>query len=339
MSIDQLKNNLELKKTLPVSIVYLLVSIIIFAIKWLAYYRTGSQAVFSDALEGIVNIFAALIALTLIYFALQPADKDHPYGHGKLEFFSAAFEGTLLFIAGIVIIIDSIKTLHGEHQITQFSFGLLLMVLTGLGNLLLSLYLNKKGKQLNSLALIASSKHVASDVWTTVGVVFGVFFVWITNLTFMDSLIAIAVGIHLLFEAWEIIVKSFSSLMDAGDKNFIKELQKLIVKNRFPGMIQVHHVRIIRSGRFHHIDAHLVVPEFWDIKKTHHLTHHFENKICTDYTHHAEIVFHVDPCLKRYCSFCNYEPCEIRQKPFKKLKEMTLVELLEPEEPLEDISN
>lgn len=309
------------------AVISVLVSVFVFAIKVVAYYATHSTAVLSDALESTVNVVASVVALIVIRVVSQPADEDHPYGHGKLEYFSAAFEGGLIFFAALMILRESIDALLSGQAARQLEFGLIIMVAAALINFLLGYYLKKIGDREKSEALRASSAHVISDVWTTVGVLAGLGLVLLTGWQWLDPVIAIVVALNLAYEGYKIVRKAGGSLIDEVDTEVLQELASALEKNRRPGIIDVHKLRIIRSGRFHHVDAHLVVPEYWDVSHTHAYCEEFEKSVVKDYPFDGEIAFHLDPCKRAYCKHCEMVECPIRRHAFEKQDPFTVVSL------------
>jgi len=309
------------------AVISVLVSVFVFAIKVVAYYATHSTAVLSDALESTVNVVASVVALIVIRVVSQPADEDHPYGHGKLEYFSAAFEGGLIFFAALMILRESIDALLAGQAARQLEFGLIIMVAAALINLLLGYYLKKIGDREKSEALRASSAHVISDVWTTVGVLAGLGLVLLSGWQWLDPVVAIAVALNLAYEGYKIVRKAGGSLIDEVDTEVLQELASALEKNRRPGIIDVHKLRIIRSGRFHHVDAHLVVPEYWDVSHTHAYCEEFEKTVVRDYPFDGEIAFHLDPCKRAYCKHCEMVECPIRRQAFEKQDPFTVVSL------------
>ncbi|MDG0817157.1 cation diffusion facilitator family transporter [Bdellovibrio svalbardensis] len=302
-------------------------SVFIFLIKMGAYRLTGSAAVLSDALESIVNVVASIVALFVIRFASQPADAEHPYGHGKAEYFSAAFEGGLIFFAALMIIGESLKALINHEPAQKLELGVLIIGGAAFLNLLLGVYLKQMGKKHHSEALQASGAHVISDVTTTVGVMVGLGLVLWTKIEWLDPAIAILVGLQLAFQGFKIVRQSWGGLLDEMDEGSLENLTNALQKNRMPGIIDIHHLRIIRSGSFHHVDAHLVVPEFWNMLQAHNETHDFERKVVQDYPVDGEIAFHLDPCKKSFCEICDLENCPIRRVPFKTLRPFTVKSL------------
>ncbi|MFM6929794.1 MAG: cation diffusion facilitator family transporter [Bdellovibrio sp.] len=302
-------------------------SILIFAIKVVAYRLTGSAAILSDALESIVNVIASIVALFVVRFAAQPADENHPYGHGKAEYFSAAFEGGLIFFAALLIIFEAVKALLSQSPPQRLEIGLAIVGLGAVLNLILGLYLKKVGRDHHSEALRASGSHVLSDVLTTVGVMVGLGVVLFTQFTWLDPVIAILVGLQLAWSGWVIVRESLGGLLDEASEESVKDLGAALEKNRSPGIIDIHNLRIIRSGRFHHVDAHVVVPEYWDVAHVHSETHDFEQKVVSDYVFDGEIAFHIDPCKKSYCSRCDMPDCPIRLQPFSGREPFTVKSL------------
>lgn len=300
-----------------------LVSLFVLAFKSLAYLQTHSQAIFSDALESTVNVVASLVAVWIIHESSVPADDQHPYGHGKLEYFSAAFEGGLICFAAIMIIVKSIQAMILKQPIENFESGFLLSTLASLMNLSLGLYLRFIGKKYHSAAMSSSGTHVLSDLWTTAGSFIGLGFVWLTGFLWVDATVAILMAFYLLYAGYKVVRLAFGGLLDEYDESSLKLLADAIEKNRFPGIIDIHQTRMIRAGRFHHIDAHLVVPEFWKIGEANPNINEFENNVVASYPLEGEIAFHLDPCFKLYCSQCDLEHCPVRMHNFKKREIIT----------------
>ncbi len=310
------------------SILSLVVSVLVFSIKLYAYHMTSSTAVLSDALESIVNVVAALVALVVINYVAQPADKEHPYGHGKVEYFSAAFEGGLIVFAAILIAFQGIMALIRGHALSELQDGMLLVGFATLLNLFLGLYLKRVSKAQMSDALAASASHILSDVVTTVGIVVGLGLVMFTGWNWIDPLLAIGVSLHLVWEGVKIVRRSVSGLIDEVDVGSLKSLTEAFDRNRRAGIINIHNLKTIRSGSFHHVDAHLVVPEFWDIATVHEITLDFEKAVVKDYPFDGEIAFHLDPCLRKYCHMCELADCSIRQEKFKAFQKFVPEDLI-----------
>lgn len=307
----------------------LLVGIILLIIKFYAYRLTNSLAIYSDALESIVNVVTAAITIFVVWYASQPADEDHPYGHGKVESIAASFEGGAIGFAGVMIILDALNHLFLEKKSLQdLDLGGGLVLFAGLINGAYGLWVLNKGKSLHSEALKATGHHLISDMLTSLGVLLGLFLVKITGIMLLDSLLALAFGGYLVYTGVKIFARSVDILVDAQDKELVIRLAGLFEKNKSEGVIHIHHTRVMRSGHHHHIDCHLVIPEFWSVEKAHDFSDEFEKLVLKDYEVEGEFHYHLDPCRKKYCKNCSYEPCAVRQVPFEKRIELTYDELI-----------
>lgn len=321
------------------AIASVVVACLLFLIKILAYRLTGSHAIFSEAMESIVNVLASVIAFFVISYSSKPADKDHPYGHGKVEYLSAALEGGLIAFAAFMILVKAVEALYERHPLNQLNIGLLLLAATGVINLVMGFYLRHLGRNKHSAALEASGTHLMADFWTTAGVLVGLGIVYFTGIVWLDGIIAIFVSLHLIKEGYELIRKAIGGLLDEEEESLIKEIQSLVNQHFREGIIQVHHVRVMRSGHYHHIDAHVVVPEFWSVEEAHDNTNAYEKMLFKEYTFSGELHFHIDPCRKLYCRFCDLSNCPVRQEAFTGYRQMTVKELTDPEEPKEITKN
>ncbi|MBP9708651.1 MAG: cation transporter [Oligoflexales bacterium] len=316
----------------------LVISLILFTVKSYAYLITGSQAIFSDALETVVNVAAAIVTLVVVIVAAKPADEDHPYGHGKFELLASGFEGGTILVAGLFIAFEAISALFHGVELQKLNMGLGLVALAGAINGILGLYLIRAGKKYHSKSLEASGLHVLSDFWTSLGVLLGLAIVLLSGIYWLDPVIAIIVAVQLSVTGFGIVKRTGAELLDAEDRGLIEELAGLFRKYKFPGIIRIHHTRVMRSGSFHHVDCHVVVPSHWTIEEGHDNTDRFENLVLKEYAHEGEFHFHIDPCQRRYCAVCDLEPCKIREKPYSHNVPFSLEELLSPEEkPLKKI--
>ncbi len=310
------KINHEERKFLPA--LSLVIGIILLSLKFYAYHLTGSQSVFSDALESIVNVVAGFITLVVIVVAAKPADEDHPYGHGKVESMAATFEGGAITLAGILIIIQSIQIFfHGAH-VEEVNAGLALIVLTGVINGILGFILKLQGKRHHSEAMLSSGAHLMGDALTSIGVLLSLLIVKFTGAQWVDPVIAGFFGTVLCIQGTRILIRSGNVLLDAHDQELLQLLAGLFEKNYVPGVIDIHYTRIIKSGPFHHIECHMVIPEFWSVAEGHTFSENYEQSILKEYPVEAEIRIHLDPCRKVYCENCELADCPIRQRHFIK---------------------
>jgi cation diffusion facilitator family transporter len=314
--------------TIRSSWISLIASTLIMVIKFGAYQMTHSTAVLSDAVESIVNVIAAVVAVFVMRAVAEPADEEHPYGHGKLEYFSAAFEGGLIAFASVMISAEAVRALARGESLNHLDLGAGILMAAGVLNIALGIHLRSVGRQHKSDALIASGDHVMTDVWTTGGVILGLTIVHLTGIPWLDPLIALLVAGQLGYSGYRIVRKSAGALMDEVEPESLKDLARAFGANRQAWVIDIHNLKVIRSGHFHHVDGHLVVPEFWDVAKTHELAEQFEHGVVSTYPFDGEIAFHIDPCERKYCSQCAVDDCPIRQQKLIAQKSLTVESLI-----------
>lgn len=302
--------------------------IVILALKTAAFWKTGSMALKSDALESVVNVVAALFGLGAVIFAGQPADRDHPYGHGKMEYFSAAFEGGLISLAAAMIVYESAVSLVRGVELRDLGAGLALNLGAGALNGLLGWYLLSRGRSLKSKTLEADGHHVLSDFYTTAGIAAGLLVVKTTGWTVLDPLIAAAVGLLLGRTGFRLVRESAAALLDEEDSPTIDAIvrgvdQVLARGVDETGVITVHGLRAIRSGRYAHVDLHLVVPEYLPVAESHDDVERFEARLIAAAGLEGELHAHMDPCRRKYCARCTDTGCPVRVEPYKAAVRLT----------------
>ena len=300
----------------------------VLALKTLAWRLTASAALQADALESVVNVLAAAFGLGAIVFAGQPADRDHPYGHGKMEFFAAAFEGGLISLASVLIVLAATRALLLGGRPHDLGLGLAVNATGGAINGLLGWYLLSRGKSLGSKALEADGRHVLSDFVTTGGVLVGLGAAALTGLWWLDPLLALAVGAWLGRTGFKLVRESAAALLDEEDAETIGRLVTALDTMLHRGVadhgvITVHGLRAMRSGRVTHVDAHLVVPEYRAVAEAHDGAERFERALIAAAALEGEVHAHLDPCRKKYCARCTDEGCPIRVEPFKAIPPTT----------------
>jgi cation diffusion facilitator family transporter len=318
---------------LRAGLVSLVVSAVLLGAKYTAYRLTGSTAILSDALESIVNVVAAVFALGGLVFAGRPADRNHPYGHGKVEFFSAAFEGGLIAFAAVLILYEVAQSLVRGAEVHQLEAGLGIVLAAGLVNLLLGIFLLRTGRRHDSLTLVADGQHVLSDFWTSLGIVAGLLLVRVTGLAWLDPAVAGLVALNLMWTGVRLVRHAAGGLLDEEDTGLLDRLLEVLRRHVGQGVIRIHHLRAIRAGRFHHVDAHLVVPEFWSVDRAHELAEGLAAQVIREVGVEGELVFHTDPCHRIYCAMCDLGDCPVRRAPFQGRPELTLEEAVQPDMP------
>lgn len=311
-------------KNLRVQQLVAFVAILLFLIKLVAWWLTGSVSILTDALESIVNVAAGIISLYSLYIASKPRDSNHPYGHGKAEFVSAAVEGSLIFLAGIVIIYHSISGLIQPRPLQQLNSGIILIAATALVNFFVGAYCIKIGKRNYSQALIASGKHLQTDTWSTAGVVIGLLLIWITGITIIDNLVALALGVYIIFTGYKILRSSLAGIMDEADTELLQEMLDLLNANRDPDWIDLHNLRIIKFGNVLHMDCHLTVPWYFNVREAHEEVDALTGLVRQKFGESVELFVHIDACLEFSCKICTKSECQVRQHPLEKRLEWNL---------------
>lgn len=301
-----------------------ILSIVLFIVKILAWYITHSVAILTDALESIVNVVAGLIGLYSLYVSAKPKDADHPYGHGKVEFISAAIEGTLIFIAGIFIVAEAYSNLQRPHSIQKLDYGIYLVAATAIINFIAGSFCVKMGKKGNSLALMASGKHLISDTYTTVGIIAGLILLYFTKLSWIDSAVAMLFAVIIMITGYRIIRSSVAGIMDESDTALLKDMVKTLNLSRNSNWIDLHNLRIIKYGSTLHLDCHLTVPWYFNVHEAHKEIDGLSDIVKKNYGESVELFVHSDGCLDFSCAICEKSECQVRKHPFEKRIDWTI---------------
>lgn len=310
------------------------VAIILLLIKTAAYFLTRSVSILTDALESTVNVIAGLIGLYSLYIAAKPRDEDHPYGHGKAEFISAAVEGTMITIAGIMIIYSATESLLHPHPLRQLDYGILLIAITAVINFIMGYIAQSWGRKSNSMALVASGKHLQTDTYSTLGIILGLVLIYFTNITQLDSLVAIVFGIIIVFTGYKIVRSSIAGIMDEADKELLNRMIRLLNNNRRENWIDLHNLRIIKYGSILHIDCHLTVPYYLTVNEAHGEIEALNKLIATELGATLEPFVHSDGCVYSQCPICIKRDCPVRQHAFQQRIEWTFQNIISNEKHL-----
>jgi cation diffusion facilitator family transporter len=291
------------------------VAAVVFTVKAAAWILTGSVAVFSDAMESIVNVVAALLLVWSLRMAAQPADRDHPYGHGKAEFLSAGVEGALIVVAAVLIGVQALRDLVTGSVPQRLDTGIALVAGASLLNGALGFYLVRVGRRTRSLALVADGRHVLTDVWTSGGVLVGLLAVEWTGRIWLDPAVALAVAANIVREGWRLVRHAVGGLLDQADEALLVRLAAALEKDRPPEWIDVHNLRAWRSGAEAHVDLHLVVPRYFDAERLHRIQDEVAERMEAAAGMPAETVVHFDPCRPHECPRCTMPACAVRSAP------------------------
>jgi cation diffusion facilitator family transporter len=308
----------------------ILAGLAILVVKYWAYRISGSAALMSDAIEGVVNVVAAVFALGAVLFAERPPDREHPYGHGKIEHFSAAFEGGLISLAAALILWEAIDALIHGSQIRNLGTGLLLNVSAGMLNGLLGLFLVRMGRRHGSRAIEADGHHVLSDFWTTLGLALGLLVVSFTGLHWVDPALAIGVSLLLASTGFRLVRTSSQALLDQEDPELLARLVDVLNAIRPPDLIAIHELKTMRAGRTTYVDVHVVVPEFYEIRRAHDLAESVGKLVLAETGLEGQVHTHIDPCERAWCRSCCLEPCPIRVEPCRRSEPLTVEQALLP---------
>jgi cation diffusion facilitator family transporter len=296
----------------------LVVSVVLFTLKVIAYYVTNSNAILTDALEGLVNILGSAVGVFSLYYATLPRDRNHPYGHGKIEFLSSGFEGGLILIAGGSMILKAIYSFFYPENVDVNWLGMSLIAIAGVINYILGFSMVRQGESVNSVQLQAGGKHLISDGYSTLGLIIGLGIVWATGYEFLDNVLAAALGAIILFTGYKIIRQSISGIMDEADEEQIGKVAKVLQDKRRPSWVDIHNFRIVRYGAKLHMDAHLTLPWYYTLKASHDEVDKLELVLADAFQNDVEASIHTEPCVPRSCEICALKNCKERIGAFVK---------------------
>ncbi|MBL1221938.1 cation transporter [Chryseobacterium sp. L7] len=297
--------------------------VILFIGKIIAWKLTNSDAVFSDAMESIVNVISAFMGLYSLHLAAKPKDDDHPYGHGKVEFVTSGIEGALIAIAGIMIIYEGVNSLIVGKTLSKIDLGIWIIAATAVINYLLGYISIKKGQAENSLVLVSSGKHLQSDTVTTLGVVISLVIVYFTKIYWLDSVVALVFGLYIIFVGYKIVRKSLSGIMDEQDPDLLNQIIRVLEENRRTEWIDVHNMKIQQFGANLHIDAHITLPWYYSLRDAHNEMEKMIIVLAKNTKRSVEFNFHMDDCKPVSCSVCQIQNCPVREKDFVKRVQWT----------------
>lgn len=270
------------------------VAFAVMALKYVAYLLTGSVALYSDALESIVNVVTAVAALVAVKVSAQPPDKNHPFGHYKAEYFSAVLEGVLIVVAALLIFHEAWQAFQNPRTLEEPAAGLAVNTLASLGNGMWSWYLISRGRRWRSPALVADGWHLMTDVATSVGVVLGLILALITGWAILDPLLAAIVAINILWAGYKIMSDSVGGLMDEAVGADIEARIREAIKANGGGALQAHDIRSRHAGAATFIEFHLVVPGEMTVNEAHEICDRIEAALESEIAG-SDVSIHVEP--------------------------------------------
>ncbi|MEO5948137.1 MAG: cation diffusion facilitator family transporter [Chitinophagaceae bacterium] len=312
------QQNLKVQKWVAV------ISVLLLVVKFIAYYTTHSVAILTDALESIVNVAAGFIGLFSLFVAAKPRDQDHPYGHGKAEFLSAAIEGTLIGTAGVIIIYKGVQNLISPVELQKIDIGIWLVAGTACVNFLMGYFCLRTGKKNNSVALVASGKHLQTDTWSTIGIITGLTLLYFTGYKWIDSAVAILFALYIIFTGYKILRISIAGIMDEADAKLLVRMVDILNANRRENWVDLHNLRVIKYGTVLHVDCHLTVPWFLNVHEAHKEIDALGILIRKEFGETLELFVHSDGCLPFQCKICNKANCPERKNNFEQRIDWTL---------------
>ena len=269
-------------------------SIVVIALKALAWWITGSVGLLADALESAVNVLAAFAALVALHVAAQPADEGHPYGHGKAEYFSSWLEGALIVIAAIAIGVTAVDRLLHPRPLQDVGVGLAVSIVATAINFTVARVLLHAGVLHHSIALEADGRHLMTDVWTSVGVVVGVGAVAMTGLPWLDPVIALAVALNIIVTGYLLVRRSAHGLMDAALPDADQTAIRAVLERYREDGIDYHALRTRQAGARRFIELHLLVPGAWTVQRGHDVMERIEAEI-HERIPNATMSLHLEP--------------------------------------------
>ncbi len=275
----------------------IVVGIVVLAMKAFAWHLTGSAALYSDALESVVNVLASVIAFGALRLAAKPADANHPYGHDKAEFFSAVIEGVLIILAAASILEHAWTTWNDAPRLEQMGLGLGLNAVSTAINAAWAVLLLREGRKHRSAALMADARHLNSDVVTSVGITAGLVVAVGTGLAWLDPLLAVGTEVHVLWSGLRVVHGSVGGLMDAAPAEVVVERIRRLVGQHADGAIEAHDLRTRHAGRLTYLEFHLVVPGDMRVAEAHAICDRIEAALKAE-VDGLVITIHVEPELK-----------------------------------------
>jgi cation diffusion facilitator family transporter len=323
------RNIKQQNENVKLQLLVVTVGILLLLAKFVAFFLTNSNAILTDALESIINVVAGGFSLYSLILSAQPRDENHPYGHGKIEFIAATLEGSLILVAGSIIIFKSIYNLVEPVALQQLDIGILLIAASGIINYIVGYITSRRGKSAKSMVLLAGGKHLISDAFSTTGILAGLVLIYVTGLVWLDSVVAILFGGIICVTGYRILRASVAGIMDEADYELLKEIVKVLNENRRENWIDIHNLRVIKYGSTLHIDCHLTVPWYLNVMEAHDEVEAVGKVVREKIDPSIELFIHTDPCIETSCSVCTKrDSCDVRLHPFKARVEWELEKVI-----------
>ncbi len=301
---------------------------LLMVLKAAAFWITGSRALLSDALESVVNVITGGFGLFSVWLAGRPPDDSHPYGHGKVEFFAAGLQGTMILLAAVGIVRESIPMFLDPQPIPAIETGLLLAGAAGVINGVVGAFLVRRGKRVHSATLAGEGHHLLTDTVTTAGVAIGLVLVRVTGNTIFDPIAACLVAASIAWSGITLLREAGSRLMDSSDDELLAGISHALERApRKPEWIEIHLMRAWRSGEFVHIDFHLTFPRAWPMSSVHASQLEMLQLLIRTLGRPGDVMIHPDPCTPALCASCQVTTCRERTAAFVREQSFALDKL------------
>lgn len=298
------------------AVVTVAIGVSLLGVKLVAVGMTGSRAILSDALESIVNVVAAFVLLGSVTFAQQPADEEHPWGHGKIEALTAGLEGALLLAAAGGILWASIPDFFDPRPLERLAEGTLLIATTGIVNFAFGGVLVRRGRRLHSQALVADGRHLMADAATTAGLVVGVGVVAWTGLPWLDPALACAIAAWVLYTGISVLRTAVRSLLDVRRPEYVARIAELLREADPEGMLDPHELRILDAGTEVFVSLHVRAPRYWTIERARVMVDEVKQAVAQISECPVTVTVELDPCIDDDCPGCSIDDCPIRVTAF-----------------------
>lgn len=302
--------------------------------KFIAYFMTNSVAILTDAMESIINVVAGSVGLYALYISPKPPDKDHPYGHGRAEVISAAFEGALILLAGVIIIFSAIRGIQDPTPIASLDFGILIIFLAALVNLVMGRAAIRIGRKNRSQALEASGRHIITDTLDSFGIIIGLLAIYIGprigyDIAWLDPILAMLFGAIILSTGLKVLKGAVDTIMDRVDPETVSAIADNIIRNRHENWIDIHGLRVKKYGTGYIIDLHVTLPKYMTVGETEKEVKKMLRNLRGEFGENLEMNLKTEPCRDFSCSLC-FIDCDVRKSDFIKTIDWTKETIVKP---------
>ena len=303
-------------------------AVLLFSVKIIAYLLTHSTAILADVMETSVNVVAAFIGLAAIFISLQPADSSHPFGHGKAELISALIEGSMITIAGVIMILESVDSILHPHEVSDLGIGILLIIAAGAINFFVGKAAIRRGQKNMSPALVASGRHLVSDTYVAIGVITGLAVVYAAmemgyDAVWLDSAIALVFSIVIIITGARVVRESMDDIMDKSDEDLLQQVVDTLQDHRHSDWIDIFGMRIMKHGCRIYVDFRVVLPKDMSVEDVAREERELQEAICEKMGEDVEISMTPVPCGDDICWECG-KHCEGRSRGFMGYREWTV---------------